>query len=328
MQKIAITHGECGSVNYELLIRTFLDGTLFDVVHPVLFGSSKILSMTAKSMGHSDFFQKTKRLQIEEIVPVTENISYSRGTATKTSGEMAVASIEKAIQSFKDGIILTLPVETEAIHLSHPEFKNQATTIASFFSACMPYRMFLSERLKTTFLVSTNSPTGISPDRIKSRILALHKTFKEDFSVLSPRIAVLSMNEDGSGGDGDKQILTPVINELMVNGNAVFGPFTTAQALEMRDNFDVFLCMYQQQQETLFKDIETSSLCYFTAGLPVVHIEPQTALNMGQLTDPLQAEQDFRNAIYNGIDILSHRTENHQLLANPLGFSKKVEVTD
>jgi 4-hydroxythreonine-4-phosphate dehydrogenase len=191
--------------------------------------------------------------------------------------------------------------------------------------------MFLSERLKATFLLSANNAASISSDRVKNRILALHKTFKEDFSILSPRIAVLSMNENVDAtelSNGDRQILTPVINELMVNGNAVFGPFTTAQASEMRDNFDVFLCMYRQQQDLLFKDIETSLLCYFTAGLPIVHVEPCTSLNMGQLIDPLQAEQEFRNAIYYGIDIFANRNEILPLLVNPLGFSKKVEVVD
>jgi hypothetical protein len=86
--------------------------------------------------------------------------------------------------------------------------------------------------------------------------------------------------------------------------------------------------MYREQQEKLFKDIDTSSLCYFTAGLPIVHIEPCTPLNMEQLSDPLQAEQDLRNAIYFGADILTHRNENIPLFANPLGFSKKVEVAD
>jgi 4-hydroxythreonine-4-phosphate dehydrogenase len=332
MHKVVITHGECGSVNYELLVRTFLDGALLDIVRPILFGLSKILSMTAKSIGHSDFFQKTKRLQVEDVIPVSENITYSRGMATKMSGEMAARAVEKAVQSLREGgVLLTLPVNPEAIRLSHPDFKNQASLIASYFSTGTPYRMFLSERLKTTFISPASNPAGIAPDRVKNRILALHKTFKEDFSILSPRIAVLSMNENVNAAklnDGDTSILKPVIDELMVNGNACFGPFTMAQALEMRDNFDVFLCMYREQQDVLFKDLETSSLCYFTAGLRVVHIEPHTPLNMGQLTNLAEAEHDLHNAIYCGIDILTHRTENTPLLANPLGFSKEVEIND
>jgi 4-hydroxythreonine-4-phosphate dehydrogenase len=338
MHKIAITHGECGSVNYELLIRTFSDGTLLDnAVHPIFFGSSKILSMTAKSMGHSDFFQKTKRLQIEDVVPIADNIAYTRGKATKMSGEMAVAAVEKAVQSLKKGgslgggVLLTLPLDPEAVRLSRADFKNQASLIASYFSTGMPYRMFLSERLKTTFISPTSNIAGIAPDRVKSRILALHKTFKEDFSILSPRIAVLSMNENVNATeltDGDISILKPIVDKLMVDGNACFGPFTVAQALEMRDNFDVFLCMYREQQDMLFKDMETSSLCYFTAGLQIVHVEPHIPLNMGQLIDIAKAEQDLRNAIYYGMDIFAHRMENIPLLANPLGFSKKVEANE
>ncbi len=53
MQKIAITQGECGSINYELLVRVFLDSAFLETLRPVLFGSSKILSMVAKSMGQT-----------------------------------------------------------------------------------------------------------------------------------------------------------------------------------------------------------------------------------------------------------------------------------
>ena len=338
MQKIAITHGECGSVNYELLIRTFLDGILLDsVVQPILFGSSKILSMTAKSMGHPDFFQRTKKLQVEDVIPANKDIAYSRGEATKMSGELAIAAVEKAVQSLKkeesrgSGILLTLPLDPEAVRLSRADFKNQASLIASYFSTGTPYRMFLSERLKTTFMSPASSIANIAPDRVESRILALHKTFKEDFSILSPRIAVLSMSEDVNAAgltDRDISILKPIVDKLMVDGNACFGPFTVAQTLEMRDNFDVFLCMYREQQDMLFKDLETSSLCYFTAGLQIVHIEPHLPLNMGQLTDIATAEHDLRNAIYYGTDIFAHRTENIPLLANPLGFSKKIEVNE
>ncbi|MDR1740139.1 MAG: 4-hydroxythreonine-4-phosphate dehydrogenase PdxA [Bacteroidales bacterium] len=334
MQKIAITQGECGSINYELLVRVFLDSAFLETLQPVLFGSSKILSMVAKSMGQPLFLQKAKKINIDEVIPVSENISYSRGTATKTSGEMAVKALENAVQQLKPvaegGALLTLPVDGDAIRLSRPEFKNQASLIASYFSEGNPYRMFLSENLKTTFMLAQSGLTGglaaVSAAAVKKRILALHETFKRDFSIFSPRIAVLSMNEDVKATalcENDKQILTPVINELQVNGNAVFGPYTTAQALEMIDNFDVFLCIYREQQELLFKDKETSSLCFFTAGLPIVHVEPHLPLEMGQVSDWQALEIDLRNAIYWGIDILSNRQENAVLLSNTLGFSNK-----
>jgi 4-hydroxythreonine-4-phosphate dehydrogenase len=353
MQKIAITHGECGSINYELFVKVFLDGTLLEMVSPTVFGSSKILSMLAKSMGQPLFLQKAKKMQIDEVVPVSENISFSRSTATKTSGEMAVKALENAVQKLKaglggdggfgsfgggggfgGGVLLTLPLDADAVRLSRPEFKNQASLIASYFSEGSPYRMFLSESLKTTFMfASKSSDAAMSAAAVKKRILAVHETFKRDFSIFSPRIAVLSMNEDVNAAalcEKDKQVLTPVINELQVNGNAVFGPYTTTQALEMIGNFDVFLCIYREQQELLFKDRDTSSLCFFTAGLPIVHIEPHLPLEMGQVSDWQALETDLRNAIYWGVDILSHRQENAVLLSNTLGFSNKefVDVRD
>ncbi|MDR1973809.1 MAG: 4-hydroxythreonine-4-phosphate dehydrogenase PdxA [Bacteroidales bacterium] len=327
MQKIVVTHGECGGVNYELFIRTFLDSALLDIVHPTFFGSSKILNMVAKSMGNNNFLQKARHLRIEEVLPVSENVQYSRGTATKVSGEMACVALEKAVKYLKtsnSGILLTFPIDIEAVRLSRPEFKNQASLIASSFSAKMPYRMFLSDSLKTTFMMSSGSQSVLTSERIKNRIVALHNTFKRDFSILSPRIAVLSMNEniyDTKLCEKDNQVLTPVINELMVNGHAVFGPFTTTKALEICGDFDVMLCIYREQQQLFFKDRDTSSLCFFTAGLPIVHVEPHLPLNMGQLTDIPLAEQDLRNAIYWGVDIFSHREENVSVFANPLCFN-------
>ncbi len=338
MHKIAITQGECGSINYELLVRVFLDGAVLETVQPTLFGSSKILSMVAKSMGQPLFLQKAKKMQIDEVIPVSENINYSRGTVTKISGEMAVKALENAVQRLKSiaggGVLLTLPIDADAIRISRPEFKNQASLIASYFSEGNPYRMFLSENLKTTFMLSQSGLASVSAVAVKKRILALHETFKRDFSIFSPRIAVLSMNEDVNAValcENDKQVLIPVINELQVNGNAVFGPYTTAQALKMIDNFDVFLCIYKEQQELLFKDRETSSLCFFTAGLPIVHVEPHIPLEMGQVSSGWQTlEIDLRNAIYCGVDILSRRQENAVLLSNTLGFSNKefVDVRD
>ena len=52
---IGITHGDINSISYEIIIKALSDSRIFELLTPVVYGSSKVASYHRKMLNVSDF---------------------------------------------------------------------------------------------------------------------------------------------------------------------------------------------------------------------------------------------------------------------------------
>ena len=217
-----------------------------------------------------------------------------------------------------------MPINEGNVRQKYPDFKNQAVSVASAFPG-NPFRMLLCENLRLSFLTTVrreDSESYLSNQRIEQRIRDLYRTLQMDFSITTPRIAVLGMNKDLQSDritlPGTQRIM-PVVNSLFESGMPVFGPFPARAFLASQDirAFDAILCMYKEQMEMCIENRRREDMCYFTASLPVIHIE-----TMPVAGDDLDtAFRSMFRAVCLAMDMDAARQQNRLLTENPLGYA-------
>ena len=92
----------------------------------------------------------------------------------------------------------------------------------------------------------------ITVDNIVSKLLIFNQSLKQDFAIIRPRIAVLSLNphagDDGLLGKEEKDIIIPAMQEVEKQGVMSFGPFAADGFLGSKMiKFDGVLARYHDQ---------------------------------------------------------------------------------
>ncbi len=322
--RIGITPGEGLDFDYEVLARLFADTSAFETALPFVYGSARKLVDAARRVGlneanpivqRSILDVKGKRLQMVE--------PERSGDASQRD---IYAILQEVVSDLKGGhlrALVSLPLVESNVRQAHPEFKNQAVAVASAFPG-NPFRMLLCGNLRLSFLTTVrreDSETYLSNQRIEQRIRDLYQTLQMDFSISTPRIAVLGMNKDLQSDritlPGTQRVM-PVVNNLFENGIPVFGPFPARAFFASQDikAFDAVLCMYKEQMEMCIENRPREDMCYFTASLPVIHLEPMLIGN--------DLDVSFRalfRAVCLAMDMDAARQQNRLLAENPLGYS-------
>ena len=316
--RVGITPGDGSPLHYGALARLFSDNTIFDSVLPFVYGSAKGLLQAAEKTGREDLKVLTQR-QIQDIkgrnVQVLEPQELS-----EEDGEDVLAPLQSGIRHLAVGhlnALVSLPLDEAKARQKHADFKNQAVAVAEVFSA-NPFRMLLARSMRLSFLTTANRPdmaAYLNAQRIEQRLRGLYAAIQSDFSITTPRIAVLSA--DAKGGSIDAEVIKPLVTSLFESGMPVFGPYSAKEFFVKPDRyaFDAVLCMYKEQMETVFDSCPKEDCCYYTAGLPIVHLEP-----IFGGTGPEDAFRSLFRAVCLAVDIDAARQQNGKLTENPLGY--------
>ena len=322
--RIGITPGDGGDFDYEVLARLFADTATYETsALPFVYGSVKKVVEAARRMGLNDHGPLVQR-NIQEIKGKRFQVLEPEMQEDAPERDIYVI-LQEVVGDLKNGnlrALVSLPVTEASVRQVHPEFKNQAVTVASVFPD-NPFRMLLCGSLRLSFLTTVrreDSEAYLSNQRIEQRIRDLYRTLQMDFSITTPRIAVLGMNKDLQSDritlPGTQRII-PVVHSLFESGMPVFGPFPARAFFASQDvqAFDAVLCMYKEQMEMCIEGRPLEDMCYFTASLPVVHIEPMAA--NGNLDT---AFRGLFRAVCLAMDIDAARQQNRLLAENPLGY--------
>lgn len=333
--RIGITPGDGTPLCYEAISRLFSDSGIFDGSLPFLYGSASLLAAAGEKIGLNEksFFvqkqiQDVKGRRIQVLVPE------SAGPEAETD---TFLMLQQAVSHMVEGhvrALVSLPVSEEKIRERHPQFKNQAMTVASSFAG-NPFRLLLTRAMRLSFLTSVkreDAENYLSAQRVEQRILDLYAALKSDFALTTPRIAVLGMNKDlrsEKSVPADEQTLKPLVDRLFEQGIPVFGPYPAQRFFNETDrySFDAVLCMYREQAEMVFDTCPKEECCYYTASSPVIHLEP--------IWDNFDTERAFRSlfrAICRAIDMDVARQQYRKLTENPVGYhhlsSRKASSSD
>jgi 4-hydroxythreonine-4-phosphate dehydrogenase len=341
--KIGITCGDVNGIGLEIVMKTFLDNRMHQVCTPVIYASSKLISLQRKMLNFAEFNYTTVKSASEVILRKTnvincweEEIAVEWGKSTELSGKYALRSIQSASNDLKDkkiDALVTAPINKHNIQSNDFKFPGHTEYLASFFNA-NGYLMFLvSDELRvatvTGHIPLKDLSSGITIEKILSKLRIMNQSLKKDFGIRKPKIAVLGLNphagDNGLLGTEENEIIAPAVKKASEENIFVFGPYSADGFFGSAafKKFDGILAMYHDQGLVPFKALSFSSGVNFTAGLPVVRTSPDHGTAYDIAGKGIASEDSMREAIYYACDILQKRNEYDEINANPLAFSKQ-----
>lgn len=344
--KIGISHGDLNGIGYEIIIKTFEDSRVLELMTPVVYGSSKVASYHRKILHHNDFnFNLVKNTASAipkrvNIVNVTnQEVKIELGRSTQVAGEMAFHALEAAVKDLKTGeidVLVTAPINKKNMHSANFQFPGHTEYLAKSFEVSDHLMLMVSGSLRigviTGHIPISEVSSALNTPLIISKIHVLHDSLRKDFNITKPKIAVLGLNphagDGGIIGKEDQEIIQPAIEEAKANNMLVYGPYP-ADGFFGSSNFNKFdgiLAMYHDQGMVPFKALSFDSGVNFTAGLPYVRTSPShgTAYDIAGKNEA--SPNSFREAIYLAMQIFENRKLFDQLNTNPLpNYLKEIE---
>lgn len=335
--KIGITQGDTNGVGWEVILKSLANPMFTELCTPVIYGSPKVAGYYRKTLHdveHINLFTISSAADAREgrvnIVPVGEGeIKIEPGVASPVAGVAAIEALRRAVEELKAGeldAIVTAPINKETVQREDFQFTGHTEYFASEFEG-EPLMILCSERLRVG-LVTIHIPVSeisrsISQEKIVTRLNQLRGLLKQDFGVVEPRIAVLSLNphagDGGLLGNEEEEIIKPAILEAFGQGVLAYGPFA-ADGLFASGNYahyDAVLAMYHDQGLAPFKTLSPEGV-NFTACLDCVRTSPDHGVAYDIAGKGVADPQSMREAIYMAIDIVRHRREWQEWTANPL----------
>lgn len=337
---VAITAGDTNGVGYEVIIKALLNGYVFEIMRPVVYGNAAVAKQHIQTLGEDyrnitwniiDAPEQAKDGRLNLISCYTDNLPVTMGTATAEANKAAKASLERACRDLKAGkvqALVTAPINKEALHGGHTEWLAEQFKVESL--ECNDSLMMLCAGNLRVALVCNHVPLAdipahISEERILAKLTILNRSLKRDFGLEKPHIAVLALNphagDAGLLGKEEETIIMPAIAKANEQGIWAFGPYAADGFFGSGrfTHFDAVLAMYHDQGLIPFKTLDMTGVNY-TAGLSIVRTSPDHGTGYDIAGKNQADERSMRNALFMAIDVLRQREEYDALTANPLPF--------
>jgi len=326
--RIGITLGDLNGIGPEVVIKALHDNRLTNLITPVIYGSTRVLSFYKKQLNIEEFNYghiKSRGQYIPKTINVVncweDVIDTIPAKPTKESGKAAWLALKQATQDLKEGLIdamVTAPIDKNTIHSDEFPYRGHTEYLAHFFETKEFVMLMVSESLRVG-LVTEHVPvkdiaTHITRELVESKLKILEQCRRKDFGSNKPKIAVLGLNphagDGGLIGNEDETILNPIIQDWKTKGKIIAGPFPADGffASGNYSKYDAVLAMYHDQGLIPFKLLSFESGVNYTAGLPVVRTSPDHGTAYSIAGKNLANEGSIRQAIYSAVDIFTSRT--------------------
>lgn len=337
MTKIGITHGDINGIGYEVIIKLLEDNRILELMTPVVYGSAKLMAQYCKLLGKPNLplnqimdADEARHGAINIINVVGEEVKAEPGETSDSAGKAAFAALEACVNDVMEGKIdamVTAPISKSAVQSDefhfpgHTEYLGEAThgnPLMILFNSSMRIA------LVTTHLPVSRIAEEITEDAIVEKLRVFNESLKQDFGIVRPRIAVLSLNphagDNGLLGKEEEEIIIPAIRKASDDRIYCFGPYAADGFFGSGQykKFDGILAMYHDQGLAPFKTVAMDSGVNFTAGLSIVRTSPDhgTAFDIAGRGEA--SEESLREAVYAAIDITRNRENHAERNANPL----------
>lgn len=355
--KVGITHGDMNGIGYEVILKTLSDSRIEELCTPVIYGSSKVAAYHRKALDlppvNINIISQAEEAglnRVNIINCVDDDVKVELAQSTAIAGEAAFRALETAVADLKRGaidVLLTAPINKHNIQNEDFHFPGHTEYLEECFGGVgkKGLMILLNERLRVA-LVTGHIPlaevaSAITVEGMVSKLRIFNQSLKQDFGIVKPRIAVLSLNphagDAGLLGKEEEEIILPAMQEAEKRGVMSFGPYAADGFFgsEMYERFDGVLAMYHDQGLAPFKTLAMDDGVNFTAGLPIVRTSPAHGTAYDIAGQNLASEQSFRQALYTALDIYRNRLTFREATANPLrkqyfdkgGDNEKLDLT-
>jgi len=294
---VAITIGDCNGIGPEVAIKASLLPRILSICVPLLIGHAEVFAYYSQRMRRRIHFLPRENWEIHRLGNSSRNSvnvfypSFSNryqptpGKIARGAGEMAATAIECAVRLTLDGhthAVVTAPISKKSLHKSGILHAGHTEYLQALTGAKQSVMVLASSSMRVG-LASVHLPLrkvsmSLTRTGLKATIGVILETLQRDWSIRSPRIAVLGLNphagEDGDIGREELEIIRPVIRSF--KSSKVDGPFP-ADAFFGRlsaSRFDAIVAMYHDQGLIPLKMDARGTAVNVTAGLPIVRTSP------------------------------------------------------
>ena len=316
LPKVALSHGDLNGIGYEIMLKTFADARMFEMLTPVLYGQSKAFSYYKKNFGmdapNYALTRDVRQVGVNKfnIINIVENeLKIEPGAATEVSTQMSVISMKKAFDDVFNGLAdaLVMAPDSPKVAQYNQEF------LLSHYKDAAPLRVMVNDVMRIA-LATDDMPLESALAQIDERMLVtrmatLSTALKTDFGVNAPKIAVMGINPHGVSGADDKVL--KAVEEAQRKDILAFGPFSASQLFVNGQwkKYDAVLAMYYDQGVFPLKMMTVGGSAYYWAGLPVVCAAPMHGPAF-DVANQNRAEPDsYRRAVYLAVDVARCRME-------------------
>ena len=335
--KIGFTHGDINGIGYELILKAFSDARLTELCTPIVYGSSKVaayhrkaLEMQLLNMSNIGRAEEAGNNRVNMINCISDEIKVEMSRPSDIAAEAAVRSLEAAVSDLKRGAIQALVTAPVSSHLTgsgrYPSHTNYLGKHIGEGGA-KPMTLLVSDSMKIGLLSGciplSEAPEHVTVENVLDRLMMFDRSLRQDFRIVKPRIALLSLNpKSGRGWDDseEQKILAPVIEEAANRNLMCFGPYATDTLFgaSLYEKFDGILAMYYDQGIIPFKTMCPERGIFYTAGLSAVHTAPAHGAAYDIAGRNSASIDSFLQAIYVALDIYRNRISFKEAGSNPL----------
>jgi 4-hydroxythreonine-4-phosphate dehydrogenase len=340
---VGISHGDINSISYEVIIKSCLDLRILELLTPVVYGSTKVASYHRKLLNISDFsFNVIQRAdqanpKRPNLVNINDKeIKIDLGESTAAAGELALQSLDAAIEDLKKGnidVLVTAPVNKNNIQsVSKEPFTGHTGYLADKFGTTEYLMLMVSDSLRigmvTGHIPLEEVTRTITTELILKKLRIMEQSLQTDFRIRKPRIAVLGLNphagDNGLLGKQEQEIIIPAIQKASGQGMLVFGPYPADGffASHLYKEFDGVLAMYHDQGLIPFKTLAFENGVNYTAGLPYVRTSPDHGTAYDIAGKDVASPDSMRAAMFLACDIFNNRMLYSEISKNPLATGK------
>ena len=240
-------------------------------------------------------FQYPNKPESLKIMPVKLNTACVPGKLDTLNANYVLEILDIASReclSKNYDAIVTAPIQKSIINDAGINFSGHTEYFAERCGGASPVMLLACPELRvalvTTHLSLRDVPDAITPERVEKTISIVIDEMQRRFGINNPRITVCGLNphagEGGHLGTEEITIISPVINKFVKQGHAITGPLPadTAFRSEVRNNTDVFICMYHDQGLPVLKTLGFGEAVNITLGLPIIRtsVDHGTALEL------------------------------------------------
>lgn len=355
MIKVGITHGDINGIGYEIILKTLSDSRMEELCIPIIYGSSKVaayhrkaLELPAVNISNIGRPEDAGSNRINMINCVNEEIKVELGKPGEAAGEAAIKSLETALSDIKRGsidVIVSAPVNTQNISKEKYNFAGYSEYLEEKQGADKNALTILINNdlrigMVTGSIPLAEVPAKVTKELVVKKLQAFNRSLIEDFNLVKPRIAVLSLNphagDSGLSGNEEETIIIPAMQEAEKSGVLSFGPYAVDSffSSQLYERFDGILAMYHDQATAPFKTLTMLNGASYTAGLPVIHTTSVHGVAYDISGKNVASEDSFRQALYIALDVYRNRKTYKEATKNPLrkqyfekGVDEKLDLT-
>jgi len=190
--------------------------------------------------------------------------------------------LAKAVKGCLDGEfcgLVTAPLAKHVIADAGIPFTGHTEFLAELTNSKLPVMMLVADDLRvalaSTHIPLSEVPAYITKERLQTVIEIIDRDLRSMFAIKEPEIVVCGLNphagEGGYLGHEDRDVVQPVVDELLRNGLNVRGPLPADTAFTpAAGHRDVVLALYHDQGLPVLKYAGFGHAVNVTLGLPII----------------------------------------------------------